>query len=167
MKIENIKLDIKEKEIMLGKDKILVKQYLQVKDKSDIMNAIKDYCFIDNLIDQPKMDALFNTFIVLNYTNIKFEFKSVYDLLDFYDYMETNNYIHPIIGAIPEIEYNALIGYYENTVSDFNKFKTSTVAAIMTAVEYGPELMEKIGELSKEIDMDAIKLVAEISEKMN
>lgn len=167
MKIENIDLEIEKKEIVLGKNKITVKQYLKTQAKSDIIDVIKEHCLQKNIIDQPRIDAVFNALLVLNYTNIEFEFKSVFDLIGFYDYMETNGYVELVIKAIPEIEYNALIGYYKNTISDFNKFKGSAVAAIMAAVEHGPELMEKIGELSKDIDKDAIKLVAEISEKMS
>ena len=167
MKIKNIEIKIPMKEILLGTEKVLVKQYLPTKEKSDILDAIKEFCFQEELIDQPKIDALFNAFVVLNYTDIEFDSREVSDLLNFYDYMEVNNYILPIIDAIPEIEYNALIGYYGSTIDDFNKFKVSALAAFASVVKFGPELMEKIGELSKEIDMDAIKLVAEISEKMN
>ena len=55
MKIKDMVLDIKEKKISLGKEEILVKQYLEVKEKSEILHAIQKYCFQDALIDQPQM----------------------------------------------------------------------------------------------------------------
>lgn len=167
MKLTNIEFKIPTKEILLGSEKVLVKQYLPAKEKSDILDAIKEFCFQEEIIDQPKIDALFNAFVVLNYTNIEFDSREVSELLSFYDYMEVNNYILPIIDVIPEIEYNALIGYYGSTIDDFNKFKISALATFANVVKFGPVLMEKIGEISKEIDVDAIKLIADISAKMN
>jgi len=167
MKITNTDLNIKEKVVMLGDKKVLVKQYLETDKKSKIFKALGDLCFGEQILDQPKIDALFNAFIILNYTNIEFDSRDVYDLLKFYDYMESNNYTSLILQAIPEIEYNALIGYYKSTISDYNRFKVSTLATFASIVEHGPELIEKISKLSKEIDMDAIKTVANIFAKTN
>lgn len=167
MKIENIELVIPKKEIKLGDEKVQVKQYLPTKGKSDIMIAIKEFCFDTQILDQAKVDAVLNGLIILNYTDIEFEFEETRELVEFYDYLEINDYIVKIIEAIPEIEYNALIGYYKNTISDFNKIKVSPLATLMQAIEVVPELMEKISEISKEIDLEAIKVVADISSKMN
>ena len=167
MKIENIDLKIPTVEILLGTEKVLVKQYLPTYDKSNLLGALKEWCFQEELIDQPKIDALFNILIVLNYTDIQFDSREVDDLLDFYDYIEVNNYMSIVLDAIPEIEYNALIGYYESTVNDFNKFKVSALSLFRSLVDVGPVLMEKIGEMSKEIDTDAIQLIADISKKFD
>ncbi len=167
MIITNTDFEIKKEEVLLGEEKVLVKQYLPTRGKSDLIEAIQEFCFGEHIIDQPKMDALFNAFIVLNYSDIEFKWDEVEEVLEFYDYLESQNYITLIIDAIPEIEYNALIGYYEDTVNDFNRYKVSSTAMFMSLVEFGPALMEKIGEMSKEIDLDAIKLVADISSKMN
>lgn len=167
MKITNTDLNIKEEVVMLGNEKVLVKQYLETDKKSKIYKALGDLCFGEQILDQPKIDALFNAFIILNYTDIEFGSRDVYELLKFYDYMESNNYTSLVLQAIPEIEYNALIGYYKSTVSDYDRFKVSTLATFANMVEHGPELMEKISELSKEIDMDAIKTIANISAKMS
>ena len=43
----------------------------------------------------------------------------------------------------------------------------SGTALFANIQEFGPALMEKIGEMSKEVDVDAIKLVADISSKFN
>ena len=167
MKLENIKYEVPTVKVIIEGKAVLVKEYLPTKDKSNMLEAIKEYCFNESILDQPKIDAIFNALIVLNYTDIEFEFKNEYELLDFYDYMEINNYIIPIINSIPEIEYNALLGYYKSTVSDFDKFKTSGVALFANLVEQGPALMEKIGEVSKEIDIEALTTLAKISGEIN
>lgn len=167
MKLENIKYEVPTVKVIIEGKAVLVKEYLPTKDKSNMLEAIKEYCFNESILDQPKIDAIFNVLIVLNYTDIEFEFKNEYELLDFYDYMEINNYIIPIINSIPEIEYNALLGYYKSTVSDFDKFKTSGVALFANLVEQGPALMEKIGEVSKEIDIEALTTLAKISGEIN
>lgn len=168
MKIDLIKeLKIPEKEIELGKEKVKVKQYLPAEDKSNILSAIEEICFRDGLIDQAKIDALLNVFIMLNYTNIEFESRDEEELLRFYDYMEINNYTASIINAIPKIEYDALIGYYENTINDFNRYKNSSMAAISSVLSNLPVLMEKISEISKEIDLDAIAMVSNIANTFN
>ena len=83
MKITNTDLNIKEKEVMLGDKKVLVKQYLETDKKSKIFKALGDLCFGEQILDQPKIDALFNAFIILNYTNIEFDSRDVYELLKF------------------------------------------------------------------------------------
>lgn len=167
MKIEDLKYDIPVTKVNLGTKEVNVKEYLPTADKSNILEAIKEYSFNENIIDQPKMDAIFNSLIVLNYTDIEFEFKNEYELLEFYDYMEVHNYITQIINSIPEIEYNALLGYYKGTVSDFDKFKTSGVALFANLMEQGPALMEKIGEVSKEIDIEALQTLTQISKEIS
>lgn len=167
MKIENLVIEIPVVQVQLGKQEVLVKQYLATKEKSNILEAIKEYSFNETILDFPKMDALFNALIVLNYTSIEFEFDNQYDLLELYDYLEINGYIAKIIEAIPEIEYNALLGYYRSSVSDFDKFKVSGVALLNNLVEQGPALMEKISEVSKEIDIGALKTLVQISQEIS
>lgn len=163
MIIKDIKYTDPIKEITLNGETVKVKQYLSTVDKSNMLQAVKEYCFNEQLIDQPKKDAILNALIVLNYTDIKFEYENEYELLEFYDYMEVNNYMVPIINSIPEIEYTALIGYYTSTVNDFDKFKTSSVAFLGSLAELGPALMEEIGEISKEIDVEALRTLVAVS----
>ena len=167
MKLENVEVKIPEKEIVLGTEKVKVKQYLPAREKSDMLLAVHEFCFNTQLLDQPKTDAIFNSLIVLNYTDIEYESRDEDDLLLLYDYLEINDYVAKVIDAIPEIEYNALIGYYRSTINDFNKFKVSSIAAFAQVVELVPELMEKVSEISKEIDLEAIKTVTGIYSKMN
>ena len=162
MKIENIEVRIPEKEILLGTEKTKVKQYLTARAKSDLLKAVQEFCFNEQILDQPKIDAVFNSLMVLNYTDIEYNFEDEHDLLLFYDYLEVNDYVVKVIESIPEIEYNALIGYYRNTINDFDKFKVSTLAVLAQVIEVVPELMEKISEISKEIDLEAIKTVVDI-----
>lgn len=165
MKILNTKIEIDEREILLGKEKVQVKQYLPSKEKSDLLEAIQEFCFDRMILDRAKLDAVFNGLIIYNYTNVEFEFEEVSELIELYDYFEVNNYMEKVIEVIPEIEYNALTGYFQSTVSDYDKFKTSAVSLLAQATDVLPELMEKISEVSKEIDLEKLNLVTDIYSK--
>lgn len=162
MKIENLNIEFPTKEIIIDNEKIIIKQYLSTSDKIDIIQAIIDLCLNEEIINQPKLDALFNVFIALNYTDIEFESRDVDQLLKLYDYLESKGYMSVIINTIPKVEYDALVGYLNETIDDFNRLKTSITGALGSLVGSLPTLMEQISEISKEIDIDSLQTLKEI-----
>lgn len=167
MKIENLKIDFPTKEIVINSEKVIIKQYLSTADKIDIIRAIQDLCFNEEIINQPKLDALFNVFIALNYTDIEFDSREVDELLKLYDYFESKGYMGIIINTIPKVEYDALVGYLNETIDDFNRYKTSITGALGSLVASLPTLMEQISEISKEIDIESLQTLTEIYTNMN
>ena len=72
-----------------------------------------------------------------------------------------------IINAIPKVEYDALVGYLNETIDDFNRYKTSITGALGSLVASLPTLMEQISEISKEIDIESLQTLTEIYTNMN
>lgn len=166
MKESKWTLNTEEVAIELDGRKIKVKQYLEAKEKSSILELIKEYSFNEQILDLPKLDGVFNALLILGYTDIELEFNHAYDLLEFYDIMESNSLVELIIQEIPKIEYNAMVNYYKDTVGDYNRFKESFTASLFKMVEIMPHITKELVKLSEEIDMDEIKTLLEITSKM-
>lgn len=163
MKLTNMEIQIPQKEVMIGPDKITIKQYITTKEKIDIIDALKSTCLNIEIIDRVKLDALFNAYIILNYTDIEFESREIEDLFQLYDYFEVNHFMDIIITNIPKVEIDALIGYLQETINDFDKVKLSLLAAIESLIATAPALMEEIKNISKDIDIDSLKVLGKIS----
>lgn len=163
MKIEEIKLNISEIEIDIDGEKVKVKQYLSTPRKIALIEAIQMEVFNTTLIDHVKLDALFNAFIILNYTDIKIGFeKTIDNLFNLYDYFESSGYMSLIIRAIPKVEYDALVGYLEETTNDFNRVKISNYSVVESLVKVLPTLMEEIKGIIDEIDIDSLTTLKDI-----
>ena len=109
MKLDNINLEIETAEIIVGGEKIHIKSYLPTAEKMDLVDALKMEVLNEPIINQPKLDALLNIFIVINYTDIEIENRDVDNLLRVYDYLEYNGIIEAILQKIPKVELDALI----------------------------------------------------------
>lgn len=166
MKIENLNIKVPQKGILIDGQAINIKQYLSTQDKIKMIIAIQDECLNTEIISQPKLDAYFNALIIVNYTDIEIENFEVDSLIELYDYFEINDYMKIIINAIPKNEYEALIEYLKNTINDYNRYKASILGAVEGIVSIAPALMEKVNEISKDIDMNALKTVSEIYSKV-
>jgi hypothetical protein len=136
-----------------------VKQYLSAEDKSKIISALVSESLNTILIDQIKLDALFNAFIILNYTDITIgnNLRSIENLMKIYDYFEATGYMSKIINTIPKAEYDSLLNYLKDTVEDYNKIKVSTVGLMEGLVSYIPTLMENIKESFKDFNTESLK----------
>ena len=162
MKIEKIKIEIPTKEILLGDSKVNVKQYLDTQGKIKLLESIQTECLNTEMLNPAKLDALFNAFTILNYTDIEVEDRDLDGLIRLYDYFEINGYMTMIINAIPKVEYDALIGYLQDTINDYNKFKLSFMGTLESLMALVPELMERVAEISKEIDVESLGIVKTI-----
>lgn len=158
MDVSNLKYEPKEVKIYLGFEEVMVKSYISSKEKSDIIKAIMQEVFQGMIIDQVKLDALFNAYIILNYTDIEVphEMLNPESLMELFDYFEYHGYISSIINEIPKNEYNALVGYLKDTIDDFNKVKTSAKGAIESLVSSIPAAMEEIKRIIDEMDIDSL-----------
>lgn len=164
MILDNIKLDIITNEITINGEKIKIKSYLPITQKIDLVDAIKMEVLNETIINQPKLDALLNVFIVINYTDIEFKNKDIDYLLEVYDYLEYNGYIEAILQKIPKFEYDALIDYVKTTIEDFNKYKVSGAGTMESLVMNLPALMESLNVLKEELkdgDLDIARTLYE------
>lgn len=158
MDVKNLDYKPKEVKIYLGFEEVMVKSYISSKDKSDIIKAVSQEALQDIIVDQVKLDALFNAYIILNYTDVEIPHEKLNpsDLMEIYDYFEYHDYMSSIINEIPKNEYEALVVYLKNTIDDFNRVKTSTKGAIESLVSSVPAAMEEIKRIIDEMDIDSL-----------
>ena len=166
MILDNIKLDIITNEITINGEKIKIKSYLPITQKIDLVDAIKMEVLNETIINQPKLDALLNVFIVINYTDIEFKNKDIDYLLEVYDYLEYNGYIEAILQKIPKFEYDALIDYVKTTIEDFNKYKVSSAGTMESLVMNLPALMESLNVLKEELKDSDLDIARTLYEKL-
>lgn len=166
MKLDNINLDIETAEIMIGGEKIHIKSYLPTAGKMDLVDALKMEVLNEPIINQPKLDALLNIFIVINYTDIEIENRDIDNLLRVYDYLEYNGIIDAILQKIPKVELDALIGYVKDTVEDFNRYKVSDAGTMESLVANLPTLMESINVLKEELKDEDLEVARTLYNKL-
>lgn len=166
MKLDNINLDIETAEIMIGGEKIHIKSYLPTAGKMDLVDALKMEVLNEPIINQPKLDALLNIFIVINYTDIEIENRDIDNLLRVYDYLEYNGIIDVILQKIPKVELDALIGYVKDTVEDFNRYKVSGAGTMESLVANLPTLMESINVLKEELKDEDLEVARTLYNKL-
>ena len=165
MEIKELKVKEIYTEIKIGEQIIKVCQYLPTIKKIKIIEAIVELCVDDEFVNYAKIDALFNVFLALNYTEIELNDRDLNSLFNLYDYLESNNYMGLIIQTIPKVEYSALMEYLKEAINDFNKFRVSGMGTIQGLVKAMPVLMEQIKEISKEINIEDFNILKEISSK--
>lgn len=116
---------MEDKITTLKNKEFIVLTYLPVKKKSAIFKTIREHCKTKGYIDYPEVDAIFNSLLVLNYTEQNSD-KIVKELIEIYDEMESLGVVSTVIHQIPTIEYNSMLSYLNKTLEDIK-----------------PELMEK------------------------
>lgn len=166
MKLDNFNLDIETVEISVDGEKIHIKTYLPTANKIDLVDALKMEVLNEPIINQPKLDALLNIFIIINYTDIEIENREIDNLLEVYDYLEYNGIIDAVLQKIPKVELDALIGYVKDTIEDFNKYKVSGAGTMESLVANLPTLMESINVLKEELKDENLDIARALFDKL-
>lgn len=166
MVLNNIDLNVTEKKVIFQGQEVLVKQYISAIKKQDIIDAIKTEVLSEIIIDQVKLDVLFNMYIIANYTDIELPDMEYDTLVKYYDYLESTDYLNGILGAIPKVEYEALQGYLNLTLTDFNKYKVSVAGTMESLVNTLPTLMENINAITKELENSDLEMARTLYGKL-
>lgn len=166
MELKNLDFQVKTNEIIINGEKIHVKTYLSTKDKMDLIEGLKMEIFNEPIINQAKLDALLNIFIVINYTDIEIKNREIDNLLRAYDFLEYNGYITTILQKIPKVELDALIGYVKETIEDFNKYKVSGAGTMESLAVNLPVLMENVNVLKKELKDENLEIIRSVYNKL-
>jgi hypothetical protein len=138
-------------EIVIGDKKVQVLQYLPVEKKSSLVNIVLQEAidYSTGMIDKVKGDALFWSYVVAMYTDIQVDSNII---LDIYDIMESNGVIDAVISAIPEDEYDSLVEYLSDAISDYDKYKTSVSGIISQVINDLPNALKIVNESLGQFD---------------
>jgi hypothetical protein len=133
------KLKLKKKEefkvIKINDIDIQIKQYLDIKLKSNIIQGAVRGSVVDFIVDELLMDAYLHILMVEYYTDLTFTEKQQLEILDTYDLFQSNGIFEEIISAIPPEEYNYIFDTSLKLVKEVNSFNASSGAAIQDLIK--------------------------------
>ena len=167
------KLGLKKKEeiknITINDQVIEVKQYLPISDKINIItNVIENSADDNNFANPVKVEVFANLEIMYAYTNISFTDKQKGDPTKLYDLLEENGIIAEVIAAIPENEYALLLGWIDETIEAFYKYRNSVLGILDTISADYSNLSLDATNLQKQIaDPENLKLLKSIMSKLD
>ena len=162
-KVEDIK------NITICGQMVEVKQYLPISDKINIItNVIENSADDNNFANPVKVEVFANLEIIYAYTNISFTDKQKGDPTKLYDLLEENGVIAEVIAAIPENEYALLLGWIDETIEAFYKYRNSVLGILDTISADYSNLSLDATNLQKQIaDPENIKLLKSIMSKLD
>ena len=154
--------------VTLGNKEIIVKSYLPVKEKAELVDYIIQSSFDAKGLFSPIRQAIYTTIGLLKwYTNINFTDTMLENIEKTYDTIILNN-IFVVIENIPEEEYKAInsmitdavietkdylrsfAGQLQSTTQDFNQtnFDVEKIASVLqdpNQIGFVKEVMQKMG----------------------
>ena len=157
------------KNITICGQMVEVKQYLPISDKINIITNVIEKSADDNNFANPvKVEVFANLEIMYAYTNISFTDKQKEDPTKLYDLLEENGVIAEVIAAIPENEYALLLGWIDETIEAFYKYRNSVLGILDTISADYSNLSLDATNLQKQIaDPENLKLLKSIMSKLD
>ena len=171
-KVSFTKLGLKKKEeiknITINDQVIEVKQYLPISDKINIItNVIENSADDNNFANPVKVEVFANLEIMYAYTNISFTDKQKGDPTKLYDLLEENGIIAKVIAAIPENEYALLLGWIDETIEAFYKYRNSVLGILDTISADYSSLSLDATEIQKKIsNAENIEFLKDVMTKL-
>ncbi len=158
-----------EKKVKLDNGVVInVKQYLPISDKISLINiALENSICGDGYYDPVLLETLFNVYVVFSYSDLEFTDEEKGEIGQIYDEMLSNGYIDKILNAIPEDEYNELLGYLEEKRAAAVQYKGSLADAVQNLLTSLPKNAEAAQKIIDEFDKDKYTNVIEFAKAAN
>jgi hypothetical protein len=151
------KLNIAEEKVSFNEQEIIVKQYLPINDKlnmiADIINKSTD---LNNFYNPGKIKVAFTIDAIKYYTNVDLGDKEDMELADTYDLITNSGFVDIVLAAIP----NGELDFIKNTLD-------ATVKAIY---DYNNSVLGIIKAVSADyenLNLDAKNITENLSNKDN
>lgn len=171
MKYSDLGLEITStvKQVKLGNGVVInVKQYLPISDKISLINiALENSICGDGYYDPVLLEMLFNVYVVFTYSDLEFTDEEKGEIGKIYDEMLSNGYIDRILNAIPENEYNELLGYLEEKRAAAERYKGSLADAIQNLMTNLPKNAEAAQKIIDEFDENKYANVINFAKAVN
>lgn len=161
-----LKLNTEVKSI--GYNDIVVKQYLPINEKLELITRVINNAADDNrFLNKIKLEMYLNLEIVFTYTNINFTDKQKEDLPKLYDILNSSGVMSDIINTMEISEYNYL---YKNTLDIAEKMYeySNSIYGILDniATDYSNLNLDANEIYQKIADPENLALVKDIMAKM-
>ena len=149
-----------------GKE-IKVLQYLPIEDKIDLIDITLQKSFEDGTYSDMKIDLYFHLYLVYMYTDLEFTDDEKADPAMLYDILESNDLFVEVIGAIPDKEYDELVGYLANMQRKREEHMQSAAALLQSFIQDLPANAEAAREIVDNFDKEKFKEVVEFAQYAN
>lgn len=159
-----LKVDNNIQVITINDKEVEVIQYLPIEDKNNLCEIALHSAAAGTIFNPMIAEAYFNTYIVIEYTNINFTDNQKADILKLYDILESNDVINQVIKAIPEREYVSLLHYFEEMSNNLNSYMTSAKAIADDLMQYAPSKSAELAENVANFDADKFTEVMKIAQ---
>lgn len=155
------------KKITIGQNQIIVKNYLPIEDKIDLIQIAMQKAEEDGIYNQIKLDAYFHLNIIYLYTDIEFNQEDKEDEMKLYDILESNEIIDKVVAAIGEDEYNGLKDYLLEMVGDSLTYKNTAAAVLTRIIQDLPKNAAIAKEIVDSFDQSNYQAVADFATAAN
>ena len=126
----------------IGNSTIEVKKYLPTEDKINLVQiALQQANQTDGLYNEVALDAYFNFYIVLYYTNITFTDLQKKEAYKTYDILVENGIIDLVLSTMDKDEYEDLYDFLEITKKNELTYKTTAAYVFSNSLSTIPEVM--------------------------
>jgi hypothetical protein len=151
---------------LFGKE-VEVKQYLPIEDKNSLCEIALQAATGGTVFNSLLAEAYFNTYIIIEYTNINFTDNQKADVLKLYDILDSNGIIDTVIEAIPKEEYITLYESFTEMTKNINKYMTSAKAIADDIMQYAPNKSAEITANLADFDEEKFANVIKIAQDTN
>ena len=158
------KINDTEVPVQIGEETIMVKQYLPIQEKLELIGQVIEQAHEQNYnYNNPiKVNVYLQMAIVFAYTNLSFTDKQKEDLPKTYDLLASNNIMDQILSAIPADELNELSKGLDKTIQSFYAYQNSILGILeLVKTEYNNVDFDIVNLINKfkdsDIDLDLVK----------
>lgn len=162
-----LKVDTEVKTFDFEGNKIEVLQYLPIEDKYSLINIALQSSKEGNIYNQVKLEAIFNLYIVMMYSNITFTDKQKEDLFKLYDCLQSNGIIDSVIMNMAEGEYKELYNLLSKTLEDRLHYDNTAAGVINNLIESLPAQAEEMQKIVDNFDKEKFKNVLDFAKSAN
>lgn len=162
-----LKVDTEVKTFDFEGNKIEVLQYLPIEDKYSLINIALQSSKEGNIYNQVKLEAIFNLYIVMMYSNITFTDKQKEDLFKLYDRLQSNGIIDSVIMNMAEGEYKELYNLLSKTLEDKLHYDNTAAGVINNLIESLPAQAEEMQKIVDNFDKEKFKNVLDFAKSAN
>lgn len=136
---------------------IEVKQYLPISDKLALISNVMNASYDENNFSNPvKEQAYTELEILYTYTNINFTDKQKEDAEKLYDMVKSSGLVAAVIAALPQEEYNEVIGGIKASISAFYAYHNSALG-----------ILETVSQDYSNLDLDASAIQKKLADPNN
>lgn len=151
-KLNKIK-NVSDKTISIGDNDIILKQYLPLADKLELIIAVIEQAGNgeEGFFNLVKLEAFYRIEMVKRYTNISFTDKQLEDIPKLYDALVLNNIWNIIINEIPEQEQEYIWNNILSMAKEITTYNNSILGILKSVSQNYDQLNLDATEIQKKI----------------